>query len=288
MKVAITIDDIPANGDLLPGVNRMDIVNGVLRALTENRAGPVYGFANHFMGLEDVAKAWLAAGFPLGNHTYDHLDLSQVSAEDYIANIKKMDQALAALASFSPLINQRNVFRFPYLQEGETLKKRDEVRNYLFSNHYKIAEATIDYMDWAWSAAYSRCVKQHDDKSIGWLKEHVRDNAERNLRRSRVLARILFGRDIGQIIVLHNSAFNALVLDPVLSDMRAHGVKLITLKEALADPVYTINPNAGFRTGWTFLDQIAVTKHLDIRSWDEKRYPSDRINKVCPEPRTSS
>jgi peptidoglycan-N-acetylglucosamine deacetylase len=281
MKVAVTIDDIPANGDLISGVTRIDIVRGVINALKKNRVRRVYGFANHFTGLEEVVKVWLAAGYPLGNHTYNHLDLGKVSAEDYIANIEKMDQALATLAPFSPLITGRRVFRYPFLQEGDTLEKRDEVRKYLFKHHYKIAEVTIDYEDWAWNAAYLRCVGKHDDHSIAWLRDHVVDVAERNVRRSRGLSRLLFSRDIAQILLLHDSAFNALVLNAVLSDLRAHDVKLITLDEALKDPAYRVNPNAGFPIGLTFLEQMAATKHIDITSWDETKYPRDTINKIC-------
>ncbi len=284
MKVAVTIDDIPANGDLVPGVSRMDIVRGVIKALKDNRVEKTYGFANHFTGLEDVAKEWLAAGNPLGNHTYDHLDLGEVSAGDYIANIEKMDQALQTLAPFSPLISQRHVFRYPYLQEGKTIAARDAVRNYLFDNHYRIAEVTIDYEDWAWNAAYLRCLKQHDDRSIGWLRDHVVDVAERNLRRARGLSRVLFGRDIAQILLLHDSAFNALMLNTVLKDFRMRGVRLITLDQALADPAYRINPNRGFPIGLTFLEQLADRNRVDISPWDETRYPRDRLNKLCATP----
>jgi peptidoglycan/xylan/chitin deacetylase (PgdA/CDA1 family) len=281
MKLAVTIDDIPANGDLIPPTTRMGIVRSVLAALRNNGVKQSYGFANHFDGMEDVAKEWLAAGYPLGNHTYDHLDLGNVSPEVYIANIEKMDQALATLAPFSTLISHRHVFRYPFLQEGETLAKRDAVRSYLVRNNYRIAEVTVDYEDWVWNAAYLRCLRQHDDKSIVWLKEHVVDAAERNLRRSRALSRKVLGKDIAQILLLHDSAFNAVMFDEVLKDFRARGVQLITVDQALADPAYKINPNRGFPFGLTFLEQLAAAHNVDINQWDEKKYSRDSINRVC-------
>src|SRR5262245_25339166 len=75
LRVAITVDDLPANGDLLPGVTRMDTVRRLIRTFESNRVPHPYGFANRFEGLEDVVREWLAAGYPLGNHTYNHLDL---------------------------------------------------------------------------------------------------------------------------------------------------------------------------------------------------------------------
>jgi hypothetical protein len=46
MRVAVTVDDLPAHGDLLPGVSRMDLTRGVLKALKDNGLTQVYGFAN--------------------------------------------------------------------------------------------------------------------------------------------------------------------------------------------------------------------------------------------------
>jgi len=67
-----------------------------------------------------IFKAWLLAGYPLGNHSYSHSNLRKVSAEEYISDIEKMDLLLQSLASVSPLIEQRHVYRFPYLLEGDT------------------------------------------------------------------------------------------------------------------------------------------------------------------------
>jgi peptidoglycan-N-acetylglucosamine deacetylase len=284
VKVAVTVDDIPANGDLMPGITRMDTLRGVIRALKHNRVPQAYGFANRFAGLEDVAKEWLAAGYPLGNHTYDHVDLGRVGAREYIADIEKMDQAFLTLGPFTPPVDQRRMFRYPYLQEGETLEKRDAVRDHLLKNRYRIAEVTIDYEDWAWNAAYLRCVKQGDDQGIGWLREHVADAAERHVRRANALARALFNREIAQIMLLHGSAFNALVLDTVLEGLRANGVEFITLDEALADPAYRINPDLGLATGLTFLEQIAAKRHVNIDRWQETRYPRGAIDRICTAP----
>src|SRR5262249_38734094 len=130
----------------------------LIRILRDNRVPHPYGFTNRFDGLEDVVREWLAAGYPLGNHTYDHLNLAGVSAREFTANVAKLDQVLASLGPLSPSVDQRRMFRYPYLQEGETLEKRDAVRHYLLKNRYRIAEVTIDYQDWVWSAAYQRCV----------------------------------------------------------------------------------------------------------------------------------
>src|SRR5262249_25483156 len=46
MEIAITIDDLPANGKIPPGMTRRDIGKGVLRALESVDTPPIYGFSN--------------------------------------------------------------------------------------------------------------------------------------------------------------------------------------------------------------------------------------------------
>jgi len=286
MKVAVTVDDLPAHGDLLPGIERMDMTRGVLKALKDNGLTQVYGFANGIdigsePGLIDVLKEWLKAGYPLGNHSYTHADLDKVTAQDYIADIEKMDVLLKTLLPVSPLVQQRYVYRYPYLAEGNTLEKRDAVRSYLFKNGYRIAEVTIDYDDWAWNDAYTRCVTGHDKKPVAWLKGHVVIAAEGCLRASKEISELLFHRDIAQVLLIHDGAFNAVILDTILKDFRAKGVDLITLDQALADPVYKTNPNYAFEAGRTFLEQIAEARHIDVSRFTDTTYTVERLNGIC-------
>src|SRR5262249_5516459 len=150
------------------------------------------------------------------NHTYDHLDLGQVDVRTYIANIEQMDRAFLVLDSFAPPIDQRRMFRYPYLQEGESLAKRHEIRDYLLKNQYRIAQVTIDAEDWLWSAAYERCLARRDDRAISWLKDHMAEAVEQHVRRAKAIARALFNREIAQILLLHANTWNALALDSVL------------------------------------------------------------------------
>lgn len=286
LRVAITVDDLPAHGDLVAGMIRMDIVRGVLKALKDNGVPQAYGFANGYdIGAEpdliDVLKEWLKAGYPLGNHTYSHADLDKVTAQAYITDIEKMDRLLQTLTSVSPLIEERHVFRYPYLREGYPLEKRDAVRTYLFNIGYTIAEVTVDYEDWAWTNAYARCLIQQDEKSIAWLKGHIVDAAEYRLRASKTVSQILFHRDIPQILLVHDGAFDAVMLDTIMKDFRSKGVTFITLDEALADPAYKIDPNRAFNGGRTFLEQIAEARNVNIEKFDNVTYAPDRLETVC-------
>jgi peptidoglycan/xylan/chitin deacetylase (PgdA/CDA1 family) len=285
-KVAITIDDIPDHGDLLPDMTRMSLAQSLIGILKANHVTQARGFTNgEFMDEhpEEIAiyKAWLTAGFPLGNHTYDHPNLNQVTVRDYIASIGKQDRLLATLSGFSPLIKDRRVFRYPYLDEGNTLKRRDAVRAYLAQNHYRIAEVTVDYFDWAWTDAYTRCLTQRDDNSMAWLKGHIVDSADRHLRSANAISELLFKRRIPHILLIHDGSFDVLSLDAILKHWREEGVEFISLNEALADPLYQINPNFAYSDGRNFLEQIADGRHVEVGALDDSIYTIDRLNAVC-------
>jgi peptidoglycan/xylan/chitin deacetylase (PgdA/CDA1 family) len=230
-----------------------------------------------------MVGSWL----PLGNHTYDHVDFDRVSAQAYIANIARIDHLLQTITPGQPLLRRRHIFRYPYLAEGETLQKRDAFRIYLFRNGYRIAEVTVNYNDWAWNKAYVRCVRQNNRESIAWLKTHIVEDAQWNLNASTMMAGSLFHRNIPQILLIHIGVIDAVTLDTILKNFRAHHVKFITLDEALADPIHNINPNYAYRGEETFLEQVATSRHVDVAKYVDGIYPMDRQNTVCIQKQTA-
>jgi len=285
-RLAITVDDLPEHGDLPVGINRMNVTHEIIKALRENGVKQPYGFLNgYFMHYDpaevNIVREWLHAGYPLGNHTYEHTDLERVSAQDFISDIEKLNGLLRTLESPSELAQYGHLFRYPYLHEGETLPKRNTVRTYLRKSGYTVAQVTVDYHDWAWTDAYARCVSENNQEAISWLKHNVVHSAELHLDYSEELAQILFSRDIPHILLIHFGIFDAVTLDSVLRTLRERGVRFITLEEALGDPVYEINPNLAYSGERTFLEQLAAARGLEISTLRDQLYSEDRLSKVC-------
>lgn len=285
-KIAITIDDFPENGDLPPGVTRDQVAHNLIAALRDNGVLAPYGFANgNFMEWapqeQSVIKLWLAAGHPLGNHTYDHPNLNEVGVQRFLESIEKEDKLLATIDTSPDSIKRRRMFRFPFMDEGDTIEKRDAVRNYLFKNGYQIAEVTTDYFDWAWNAAYNRCVASHDDKSAKWLIDHVGESADRYLRGANGSSEYLLKRRIPQILLIHINVFNSITLGGILKRWKDEGVTFVPLTEALSDPAYKINPNHAYDGGQTLFNQIAESRDLGIARFDDSTYTVSRLNEVC-------
>src|SRR5205807_5219743 len=153
---AITMDDLPANGMLPPGVTRAETTRNVLAILKKRHVPPVYGFINakKLEGSADGAEAlklWAAAE-PVGNHTYAHMDLEQNTAEAFEREIEQDEPTLELLKLELPKLelpkeeakDNWHWFRYPYLHEGDTVEKRREVRAYLKAHGYRIAQVTLD------------------------------------------------------------------------------------------------------------------------------------------------
>lgn len=214
-RVALTVDGLPTgSGEFRSDAERIDSMKKILAALKANGIGEVYGFCNgRFMQSDPsqiaILQMWLAAKNRLGNHTYNHVDLNKVSSKAFIEDIAQEDTLLARFYTDGESMTCRCIFRYPFLSEGDTLEKREEVRNYLAQNHYRIADVTADYFDWAWSEAFYRCRERHDQKSIEWLKGHVMESADSQLSTANQLSERMLRARITQIILIHFNVFNA-------------------------------------------------------------------------------
>jgi peptidoglycan/xylan/chitin deacetylase (PgdA/CDA1 family) len=264
-QLAITFDDLPAHGPLEPGQPRPAVVKSILATLTAEHLPPTYGFVNGFRIARfpyqvEILRAWRDAGNPLGNHTWSHPELDKRTAAQYEANIARNE---ATLQNVAPNEDWR-WFRFPYLEEGNTVAKREAVRGWLFAHHYRIAEVSIDFQDWAWDDTYGRCAAQHNTAAIERLHDTYLEAAAKADTAFRQLAHTLYGHDIPYVLLMHLGSFDARMLPELLAQYRAEGFQFIPMPEALADPAYAQDPRQPTPGGSTFLEQIAVARHITV------------------------
>jgi peptidoglycan/xylan/chitin deacetylase (PgdA/CDA1 family) len=262
-ELAVTFDDLPAHGASAPGMSRLDVAEQIIRTLKHHAVPEVYGFLNGRSlrdepALRDVVRAWVAAGFRLGNHTYSHVNLKEVTAAQYIADIARNE---ALLTEFS-LDAARKVFRYPYLESGETREKRQAVREWLAARGYRIAPVTVDFGDWAWNDPYARCLGKRDEAGVARLRQTFLAAALDRLHASDALARRIFDRPIKHILMLHVGAFDAVMLDELLRAYEAAGVRTVSLDSALRDPAYAVDPGLVPSGELLFLEQSARVRSI--------------------------
>ncbi len=199
---------------------------------------------------------WRAAGHPLGNHTYSHIDLNKATPAAFAEDVAANEPALRSQMTDESW----RWLRYPYLREGDTVEKRREVRRSLGEQKYRIAQVTMNFDDYAFNDPYARCVAKNDTASIDWLKEAYVRRAEQSIAAGQETARRLYGRDIAHVMLLHIGSFETVMLPKLLDLLSARGFQLVTLPQAQSDPVYADDPDRGFSFGTTLLDQMAAAK----------------------------
>ncbi len=135
----------------------------------------------------------------------------------------------------------------------------------------------MDFEDWAWNDAYARCVAVRDHASIERMKTTFLDAAKAALAWSTQVSARLFDRQVKHILLLHLGAFDAVMLDELLSMYRAGGVTFVGLTSAVQDPAYAVNPDVPWHGGRTFLLQTAEARRLAIPPAPDWRPALDRM-----------
>jgi peptidoglycan/xylan/chitin deacetylase (PgdA/CDA1 family) len=262
-QMAVTFDDLPVHGAMPAGMTRLEIAQSILATLKREKLPLVYGFINGGRGAEDpislsVLEAWRGAGQPLGNHTWAHLDLNKESPEEFGEEVLRNEPLLKNLMGKKDW----HWLRYPYLHEGDTVDKRRAVRSWLVAHGYKIAEVSMDFEDYLWNEPYARCVAKHDEASVLKLHDSYLTVADQYYGVFRELSRLVYGRDVIYVLLMHVGAFDARMLPDLLRLYRAKGVKFISLPDALSDPAYRDDPDLGEPTGGAFLELMMQSKKI--------------------------
>jgi peptidoglycan/xylan/chitin deacetylase (PgdA/CDA1 family) len=238
-QIAFTWDDLPAHGALPAGETRVDIARKLIAAMNEAHMPPAYGFVNGVQTEREplstpVLKMWRDAGLPLGNHTWSHPNLNQISLEDWQLDLLKNEPLLKKYMGDGDW----HWLRFPYLGEGETAEKRAAERKFLVQHGYRVATVTMNFADYAYNEPYARCVQKNDSAAISRLETSYLDAAGAASDYSRGLATTLYGHDIPYVLLMHVGAFDARMLPRLLKLYRDKGFSFITLQQAENDPFY--------------------------------------------------
>jgi peptidoglycan/xylan/chitin deacetylase (PgdA/CDA1 family) len=244
IQIAITFDDLPVHNDLPPDVTRRQVGRNIIKALKDAHVSKVYGFVNasHVEkepALGAVFADWHAAGFLLGNHTWAHSNLNELSAESYIEEIDRNEGALKEYSNGKDW----HWFRYPFLVEGDQSEKRKIVRDALAKNGYHIAAITMSFGDYMWNAPYARCMTKQDMESVKLLERSYLKAAADAMDHSHLMSTVLYKRDIPYVLLMHVGAFDAHMLPKLLALYKSKGVKFITLEQAQKDPYYASDMN---------------------------------------------
>jgi peptidoglycan/xylan/chitin deacetylase (PgdA/CDA1 family) len=272
--IVITVDDLPAHGPLPPGMTRLGIAEAHICTLQAHKVREAYGFVNAAKLKDDpdaqaVLRAWRAAGYPLGNHTFSHMNLSRAATlAAWEADVEAGEPALATLMQGADW----HYLRLPNLSDGTDKERHDGAFGYLGNHGYRIADVSVAFSDWVYTDAYARCVAKGDTASIEALKAQYLKGVDDGIAHMKAVSNRVYGRMIPQVLLTHIGGWSAVTLPEVLDRLDAAGARYVTLAQAQADPAYA-QPGGGSvmtrtakRDGISLSDIPAPTSPLDAKS----------------------
>lgn len=231
-QIAITIDDLPfvGSGTSTPGnlKRTQDRFMAIVNTLVENQV-PATGFA---IGGAIAKNEWplldtfRSQGLSIGNHTYTHRSLNNLTAEQYIADIERADKTL------TPIMTEPKYFRYPYLAEG-TGEKKQKVLAYLAEHQYTVAPVTIDSKDYEFNAQFYHIPYRQRTQRLDQFKKRYLAFIWQQTERAEKRAKKATGQPVKQILLIHANLLNSLCLGDIINMYRNHGYKFISLSEAL-------------------------------------------------------
>jgi len=261
--IAITFDDLPQVGILPAGEDAVSVAKTLVGELKANHLEGTYGFVNGDKigsrpGAPQALQIWLDAGMNIGDHTWSHMRLTTNTVEAFEQDIARNEPALAQYGE----VRDWRWFRYPYLEEGDTVEKRRAVRGYLREHGYQIAQVTLQFADYEWNDAYVRCLAKQDQAAIAKLKQTYLDAAAEDVKTERAEEQLVFGREILDVLLLHETPFTTLMLPQLLDLLRADGFTFASLAQVENDEAYSEDPDAASKSGGTLTEQLMDARHM--------------------------
>lgn len=279
-EIAITIDDLPVHAPFPLGVTANQVNDQMVAALKAAKV-PAIGFVNG-IGVEQhpetmqALRDWRAAGFVLGNHTWSHPHLSQLTLAQFEEELSKGEPMLAKLDGNTDW----RWFRYPFLDEGKDEAQRIATRQILARHGYKVADVTIGFGDWAFTGAWARCNTAGNAASVAELERMYLDAARESIPVARGTAHALYGRDIPYVLLMHVSAMSAHMVPKVIQLYRNAGFRFASIEQAESDPVYRADTDLS-RPPRTPDWKLAQQRHVTLpRATDL----TAKLNAICQAP----
>ena len=279
-RIALSFDDAPrGDGPAFGGEER---AARLIDALAAADTGPVVFFVTTSRvgkggGGERVA-AYAAAGHLIANHSHSHRWLKRTETDRYIADI---DAAEKRLAGFE---NRRSWFRFPFLDEGTPLEKRDAVRAALHERGLANGYVTVDNYDWYLEMKWQQAVDAGRSVDIDALRGVYVEMLLDAVVFYDGIATEYLGTSPAHMLLLHENDVAALFIGDLVAALRSRGWSIVSPDEAYADPIAGRVPQT-LKTGQGRVAALAIEAGLDPRTLTHLAIEESQIDALLAERR---
>jgi peptidoglycan/xylan/chitin deacetylase (PgdA/CDA1 family) len=286
-QVCFSYDDLPvvSYGISDTGYQKY-LMDKLILSLRRNKI-PAIGFVNEGKLFGDkgvnqfqveLLKSWVSAGLDLGNHTYSHPDYNSASFNDFTRDVLKGETISKEIAK--SMGKSIRYFRHPFLHVGTTKAKADSLESFLRVNGYLPAPVTIDNDDYLFALAYKRAIANEDSSLSLKIGHDYIIYMENKLRFYEKQAKILFGRDINQILLLHASKLNSDYVDSLAVMFRNNHYIFVSMDEALKDKAYQSEITCFGNWGISWIDKWALSQGKKGVFFKDEPVTPDYIRKL--------
>lgn len=278
-EVALTFDDLPALSIIRDQsyINYLNVM--IIRGLKRHRF-PATGFVNEGKldeGVRDQQIAnlalWLNAGMGLGNHTFSHKSPNDIGAAGYVADIARGEPVTRGLSA--QYGRRLRWFRHPFLETGYPSAVRREINGWLVVHRYRIAPVTIDADDWEFAEPYDDAVRRNDLNGQRHIKAEYLAYTATRIAWSIKSGRVLFGRDISHVMLLHCTRLNADSIDDLAAILRRFQLRPVSLAKAMRDRAYRTPDTYSGKDGIDWLERWSITMRKDLPEEGDEDPPAD-------------
>jgi peptidoglycan/xylan/chitin deacetylase (PgdA/CDA1 family) len=248
--VALSVDDAPSiaggSGAVVADPGRMDRIREVLLAAgVSHCVAFVIGILA--AGQEPRLERWLASGYELGNHTFDHLAASRTSLREYVASVSRCDALLAGLGAFAG--GRQRWFRHPFLDRGADASGRAALGAALADLGYEQVPGSVDLFDHCYEEPLARALRDGDAGRLAQADARYRAAALASLAATERQVWRATRREAPQLAYFHFGLASERNLAHVLAALGERGTRWCSLEEALADPLYVAYVGDPARSG---------------------------------------
>src|SRR5271168_3533503 len=278
--IAVTVDDLPgaipgddfAMGDL----KELQKINHAIPTILKSHHAWAIGFVNErklqVQGERDaraeLLQMWLDAGLQLGNHNYAHDDFSTTPLQKYEDDAIRGEVVTGALLKAAG--QSEKYFRHPYLNTGMTMEAKTAFDTFLKDRGYTIAPVTIEDADYVFNDVLASALEKKDKKMAAKAKKEYLEYVDTVLDYAEKESAEMFGRQIPQVLLVHDNALNTECLDALLGKLEKRGYKFVSLDAALSDPAYaTADLYVGTGILWMDRWKLALGMKLDLSEGPE-------------------
>lgn len=228
---------------------------------------------------ENVLKAWDNEGHMIGNHTYSHKNFNkeEISFKEYSEDFLKVEPLIKKYKNFSA------IYRFPFLKEGNTKEKRDEMRAFLQKNNYRHGHVTIDASDWYVDMKLREKLSKDPKSDVSAYRDFYLSHIWERAQFYNDLSKKVYGREIKHTLLIHHSLLNALFLGDVMKMFEEKGWKLISANEAFKDPAFLdlpLNVPAGEGLLWAKARESGKFESLLRYPAEDSRYEEEKMKQL--------